>query len=679
MIPDSSQPPAHRVHPQGQAESAYPPPAPYPCMYEYPSTFPHSTVDGSNPPIGSNSDASPQAVIGLVNTSHLPHGMSLQDAMEISEFDRLVRHQDFDKILSAAAKLKSLQNGSSSLSQPGIMNLALSNLHRSKATKVIRENVCNDGSPDIMPRGLFPHTDTLVAEAIDSLTLEFDRCLKVKSSSCTEDNNCTPSPSPKKARQKKNKKGRDSPSQSIAVKYSKRQTDILTEWMIANKSHPFPDQIQIQALSEAAGLSYSQVVNWTTNVRKRNLKATVEHGKKPHHFLDFLFLADDREKRMLEEGGELPKVAAASYLSNKKGGKSSMKRQTTKSKTKSQAQSRPRSASKPRGAAAAAAGTAKQQSSESMTLPAFQPPFAHSSRPMHPYQLPPPLVKGVSPYPPIAADGRPPCPPLSYPPNAHSVRAPYPGYMPNWHGHPQPPTASISQPLPMDAHARNCAPSLQGGVTSPPHHQTESRYQNNSRATVTPLSSASPTASRRNTGDSLDEALSFWNSGMFSAEDISNDTVLGGNGFGAHAAGGAEDEEKAALLRVTEGGIISTPPREDEDDELWLGTGEDDVLDSFDSDAEGPTKRSSIIDAAMLPQARNEKARRMSQRNPSGHGATRRSSASVAGAEHLQQHPKRMSLTVDEVAQALAMPLPLDDDDGLMREFLDENITAVGV
>ena len=30
-------------------------------------------------------------------------------------------------------------------------------------------------------------------------------------------------------------------------------------------------------------------------MRKRNLKATVEKGKKPHHFLDFLFLADNRD------------------------------------------------------------------------------------------------------------------------------------------------------------------------------------------------------------------------------------------------------------------------------------------------------------------------------------------------------------------------------------------------
>jgi hypothetical protein len=44
-------------------------------------------------------------------------------------------------------------------------------------------------------------------------------------------------------------------------------------------------------------------VNWATNIRKRNLKGTVERGKKPHHFLDFLFLAVHREKEMLESSG----------------------------------------------------------------------------------------------------------------------------------------------------------------------------------------------------------------------------------------------------------------------------------------------------------------------------------------------------------------------------------------
>jgi hypothetical protein len=45
-------------------------------------------------------------------------------------------------------------------------------------------------------------------------------------------------------------------------------------------------------------------VNWTTNVRKRNLKATIEGGKKPHHFLDFLFMAVHRERQQMLNKGQ---------------------------------------------------------------------------------------------------------------------------------------------------------------------------------------------------------------------------------------------------------------------------------------------------------------------------------------------------------------------------------------
>lgn len=209
------------------------------------------------------SPSSPPALI-LINTGCLPEGMSSEDAAAICDFDRLVRHQDFAKILSSAARLKNLQSqqqGSTSDGAdaptpttnkvPGVMNLALSDLHSNKAATIVRENTCTTANmssssdpASILPRGLFPYTDALVDETIDSLVAEFNRCLLIVQGTNAiggnngDDDDDTAAPSAKKARKKPPKSKRKvggNASQSIAVKYSKQQTDILTDWMIQNR------------------------------------------------------------------------------------------------------------------------------------------------------------------------------------------------------------------------------------------------------------------------------------------------------------------------------------------------------------------------------------------------------------------------------------------------------------
>lgn len=83
--------------------------------------------------------------------------------------------------------------------------------------------------------------------------------------------------------------------EAIVTKYPKFQADILMKWMIDHKHNPCPNATDIECLKAETGLNTSQIINWTTNVRKRNVKATCKGGKKPHHFIDFLFLAHDRD------------------------------------------------------------------------------------------------------------------------------------------------------------------------------------------------------------------------------------------------------------------------------------------------------------------------------------------------------------------------------------------------
>lgn len=235
----------------------------------------------------------------------------------MSEFERFIGHENFGFFLFLAFTIKAVRQCLITRTDPSESEILLSLGQRQgedelmHTVRFIQSSLIPpllDGDrkfiPNVhfVPRGEFKATDSLIDESIGILKSEFEKYMRWYSDAASSPSLVNSSGRALRIkRSKPNNNAKDgnktTESEAIAVKYSKFQTDVLNNWMIEHKSHPFPSSTEIHELSMAAGLTYSQVVNWTTNVRKRNLKATVEKGKKPHHFLDFLFLADSREKR----------------------------------------------------------------------------------------------------------------------------------------------------------------------------------------------------------------------------------------------------------------------------------------------------------------------------------------------------------------------------------------------
>jgi len=250
------------------------------------------------------------------------------------DLDIVLLHEDFPILVALAAKVKEtrkkmaaggvtpqhpLQVRPKTKLQP---DAVLQSVDRMQQTFLARP----DGRHETIPRGRYPVTDAILEESLLLLQNEFE-CGEMWLQQQQTAGSTAPAaaaaaaamPTGAMTTTSQKKRGRKTGNTSngkeaIAIKYSKWQTDILMNWMIAHKDQPFPDQQAIESLMQRTGLSQSQVVNWTTNVRKRNRKATCEGGKKPHHFIDFLFLAQDREEKQQQQLATEAAAAQSSLL-----------------------------------------------------------------------------------------------------------------------------------------------------------------------------------------------------------------------------------------------------------------------------------------------------------------------------------------------------------------------------
>jgi len=197
------------------------------------------------------------------------------------------------------------------------------------AASFIRRNLAGvDGiNSSAISRGKYEITDSLIDETINSLTKELKMCLDLKHrlretnlqeyisrSHCEVDDikltNTSRDISRKDEKDDEDGTMFDEKGEPVSTKFAKWQTDILTNWMIEHREHPFPRKQDILDLAKATNLNNTQIVNWTTNIRKRNLKATVDREKKPHHFLDFVFLSTEREKQLQRK---YPQIEVSMY------------------------------------------------------------------------------------------------------------------------------------------------------------------------------------------------------------------------------------------------------------------------------------------------------------------------------------------------------------------------------
>lgn len=179
-------------------------------------------------------------------TKNGPFGPNHFNDQRISPFQQFIAHEDFGLFILLASKVKTIRLNILCGTVPNksdVVTIRHINTRRGqneakKTAQIIQstlllgpKNAAVDIRSFIVSRGTFKITDDLIKESIIQLTREFNRCMTWYTGMKEK---AQPESPPKKRSRVSLTKGRKKQNNSIAVKYSKVQTDILINWMIAN-------------------------------------------------------------------------------------------------------------------------------------------------------------------------------------------------------------------------------------------------------------------------------------------------------------------------------------------------------------------------------------------------------------------------------------------------------------